>query len=78
MFQGYLTPIRGIYKLNICVRKNEVRMLGIIENTPPETNKLPVFQVFHVFHKKSQEVKDKDIEVALSRSKIYQNYKDKK
>lgn len=64
-----LKKIQGPSYLEITIPKNEIRIFGVIKNT----NNPPVFMALYVFHKKGQKIKQRDIELAIQRFKIYKN-----
>lgn len=66
---GDLKNVQKLPYLEITIPKNEIRIFGVIENT----NNPPIFMALYVFHKKEQKIKQRDIELALQRFKIYKN-----
>lgn len=64
----------GLWEYKITANKNEIRMLGIIEDS---ANPPPKFLCFHCFHKKSKKTRQNDIDIALKRFKEYRKVKKK-
>lgn len=62
----------NLYELKIHISNNELRFLGVKEEDSGFGN-LPIFNVLLFFHKKDQKIKNKYLQKAKDRLKIYKN-----
>lgn len=62
----------NLYELKIHISNNELRFLGVKEEDSGFEN-LPIFNVLLFFHKKDQKIKNKYLQKAKDRLKIYKN-----
>jgi len=60
--------------LEITIPKNEIRIFGVIEQSRDSSIR-PIFNALHLFHKKRQKIKQKDINLAIKRFFIYKKKK---
>lgn len=60
-----------LYELKIHISNNELRFLGVKEED--DLGRLPIFNVLLFFHKKDQKIKNKYLQKAKDRLKIYKN-----